>query len=126
MILASNSRSRFDPAFSRRIDVVIEFPAPGPDERRRLWEAHLGRGHALSPRDINRLAAHCDLAGGNVRNVVLAAAVLAAEAGHPLGWSELLRGLSLECRKLGLPMPSGLEPEPPPPSSPSSKRRKNE
>ena len=126
VILASNSRSRFDPAFSRRIDVVIEFPAPGPDERRRLWEAHLGRGHALSPRDINRLAAHCHLAGGNVRNVVLAAAVLAAEAGHPLGWSELLRGLSLECRKLGLPMPSGLEPEPPPPSSPSSKRRKNE
>lgn len=109
VVLASNSRARFDPAFSRRLDVIVDFPPPGPEERRSLWMAHLGTGHTLAMRDLNRLAAHCDLAGGHVRNAVLAAAVLAREAGRPIAWDDLMRGLTLECRKLGVPLPAGLE-----------------
>ena len=56
-ILTSNSRARFDSAFTRRLDTIIEFPLPAPDERRALWLAHLGDGHALPLADINRLAA---------------------------------------------------------------------
>src|SRR5262249_57421353 len=37
-LLTSNSRGRFDTAFSRRLDLVIEFPLPGPEERRALWQ----------------------------------------------------------------------------------------
>src|SRR5207302_11471594 len=36
-LLTSNSRSRFDAAFSRRLDLIIEFPMPGPEERRAAW-----------------------------------------------------------------------------------------
>ena len=74
-ILTSNSRARFDSAFTRRLDAIVEFPPPGPEERRALWLAHLGGAHTLSTAELNRLAADCDLAGGHIRNATFAAAV---------------------------------------------------
>ena len=47
VLLTSNSRARFDPAFARRIDMMLELQLPGPAERRDLWRAHLGADHAL-------------------------------------------------------------------------------
>ena len=76
-LLTSNSRARFDSAFTRRLDAIIEFLAPGPVERRALWLAHLGAANTLDAVALNRLAANCDLAGGHIRNVVLGAAALA-------------------------------------------------
>jgi SpoVK/Ycf46/Vps4 family AAA+-type ATPase len=108
VVLASNSRDRFDEAMQRRLDVLVEFPVPGPVERRALWVAHLGGAHALTAAELNRLATHCDLAGGHVRNVVLAAAVLADADGRPIGWAELERGLALEYRKVGKVLPRSL------------------
>jgi hypothetical protein len=107
-ILTSNSRSRFDAAFTRRLDAILEFPHPGPEERRALWEAHLGTGHALQPRDLNRLAATVDLGGGHVRNAVLGAAVLAQGAGRPIQWADVVQGVAVEYRKLGKQVPVGL------------------
>src|SRR5262249_17579420 len=87
-LLTSNSRSRFDPAFSRRLDMIIDFPLPSPEERRALWEAHLGEGHGLTPAELNRLAVTADLVGGHIRNAVLTAAVLGR-----VGWPRhYLRG----------------------------------
>jgi hypothetical protein len=107
-VLTSNSRSRFDAAFTRRLDAILEFPHPGPEERRALWEAHLGTGHALQPRDLNRLAATVDLGGGHVRNAVLGAAVLAQGAGRPITWTDVVQGVAVEYRKLGKQVPVGL------------------
>ena len=107
-ILTSNSRSRFDAAFTRRLDFVIDFPAPAPDERRGLWRAHLGEGHLLSGAEINRLAATVDLAGGHIRNAVLCAAVIARGQARPIVWADLVRGVQIELRKLGRQVPAGL------------------
>jgi hypothetical protein len=104
VLLTSNSRERFDSAFSRRLDAVIDFALPGPQERHALWLAHLGDGHGLSEGELNRLAGEVDLAGGAIRNVVLAAAVLAREGRGAITMAELRRGLAMECRKLGLPL----------------------
>ena len=108
VLLTSNSRDRFDGAFTRRLDRILEFPLPGPEERRALWRAHLGEDHAVSGREINQLAALCDLAGGHVRNAVLEAAVIADEAGRPLAMPDLLEGLAGEYRKLGRQFPAEL------------------
>jgi hypothetical protein len=110
-LLTSNSRTRFDAAFSRRLDAIIEFALPGPEERRALWEAHLGTGHTLQPRDLNRLAATADLGGGHIRNAVLAAAVLAQDAGRPIEFDDVALGLSIEYRKLGKQLPIRLRGE---------------
>ena len=68
-ILTSNSRSRFDAAFSRRLDAILEFPLPRPEERRALWLSHLGSRHSLTPPEINQLAT-AELCGGDIRNAV--------------------------------------------------------
>jgi hypothetical protein len=105
VILTSNSRSRFDQAFTRRLDAIIDFPTPGPEERRALWQAHLGAGHRLTAQELNRLAAASDLAGGHIRNVVLAAAVLARTQARLIEYTDLVEGLTGEYRKLGKQMP---------------------
>ncbi|MEL7371857.1 MAG: ATP-binding protein [Myxococcota bacterium] len=108
--LTSNSRSRFDSAFTRRLDFIIEFNTPSPEERRILWTSHLGAHHALTAKQINQLAATVDLAGGHIRNIVLTAATTARMIGRPIEWSDILTGIEHEFRKLGRQVPPGLRP----------------
>jgi hypothetical protein len=107
-LLTSNGRTRFDSAFSRRLDAIIEFPLPGPEERRDLWIAHLGPARGLELRELNQLAATADLAGGHIRNVVLAAAASAHANQRPISYADLVRGVEGEYRKLGRQVPAGL------------------
>jgi hypothetical protein len=108
VLLTSNSRTRLDPAFTRRIDMIIEFPLPGPKERRGLWRAHLGSAHSLDQAELNRLAASCNLAGGDIRNVVLIAAVLAKIKDRPICFDDIREGLAIEYRKLAKALPPEL------------------
>lgn len=103
-VLTSNSRGRFDAAFTRRLDMVIEFTAPTPQERLALWQAHLGEGHALDIDELNRVAALCDLAGGHIRSCTLMAASLA----RPIRYAGLRRAILAEYAKLGRMAPAGL------------------
>jgi len=112
VLLTSNSRARFDPAFTRRLDAILEFPTPGPEERRALWLAHLGDAHSLDAPALNRLAAACDLAGGHIRNVVLAAAASARLRGGTIGEAEIATAVAAEYRKLGKAVPAGAGPGP--------------
>jgi hypothetical protein len=108
-ILTSNSQARFDPAFARRLDMIIEFPPPGADERRALWLAHLGAHHHISGRALNKIAALVDISGGNIRNAVLMAAVIAE--GQPVTVEALAQGIAIELGKLGRQMPRLLDEE---------------
>ncbi len=106
VILTTNSRERIDTAFTRRLDTIIEFPMPDFEERLHLWQSHLGdRG----PGDAvyRSLASYCDMAGGQVRNVVLTAAVVAGS--NSIKINHLLEGLKAEYRKQGREMPRKLE-----------------
>ena len=104
-LLTSNSRARFDSAFTRRLDAIIDFPVPGPAERRVLWLAHLGTHHLLETAQLNRIAATCDLAGGHIRNATLAAT---ACSDGPIGYDGLRAAIDAEYRKLGRQSPAGL------------------
>jgi hypothetical protein len=104
-LLTSNSKSRFDAAFMRRLDLIIEFPLPGPAERRALWLSHLGAGHGLAMPQVNQLAAAVDLGGGHIRNAVLTAAVLAQARGTPIAFDDVASAVGDEYRKLGRQAP---------------------
>jgi SpoVK/Ycf46/Vps4 family AAA+-type ATPase len=108
VLLTSNSQTRFDPAFARRLDFTIEFPLPGPEERRALWQSHLGPQTRLQPAELNQLAVLLDLTGGHIRNAVLAAAVCARQAGRPITFGDVLDGVAAELTKLGRHMPVDL------------------
>jgi SpoVK/Ycf46/Vps4 family AAA+-type ATPase len=104
-LLASNSRDRFDPAFVRRLDAILEFPMPEASARRALWLAHLGGAHTLDDSALDRLALRVDLAGGHIRNVVLAAAARAQGESRPIAWDDLAEAACDEYAKLGRPSP---------------------
>lgn len=109
-LLATNSRDRFDPAFVRRLDMVLQFPLPDAAARRLLWDRHLGAAHAVSSTQLDTVAATVDLAGGHVRNIVLAAAARAKAVGRPIALHDLIAATDEEYGKLGRtapPLPQG-------------------
>lgn len=109
IILTSNSRSRFDSAFTRRLDKIIEIPLPGPDERRKLWRTHLGSNHDLGKNQLNQLALKCDIGGDHIRNGVLSAEVFAKSSNRQMRFADVIEGVVSEYRKLGRQLPAGLK-----------------
>ncbi|MET1254229.1 ATP-binding protein [Aliikangiella maris] len=101
VLLTSNSKTRFDEAFIRRLDAIIEFAHPEPSTRRAIWLKHLGTHHQLTTKEINQVAVKSDLTGGHIRNAVLAAAVLAKSESTPIQLSHIIQALTIEYRKLG-------------------------
>jgi hypothetical protein len=98
-ILTTNLKDALDAAFLRRIRFVVQFPFPDQAEREAIWR---GIFPALTPvegLDPARLA-QLNIAGGDIRNIALKAAFLAAEAGEAVRMSHLLRAARHEYKKL--------------------------
>ncbi|MFY1637181.1 AAA family ATPase [Solwaraspora sp. WMMB335] len=102
VILATNLRKNLDDAFTRRLHVTIDFPVPGVEDRRRIW-AQVWPEHApLDPAvDLDLLARQIDLPGGNIRNIALAGAFLAAADGGRITMAHLLHATRREYQKMG-------------------------
>ena len=101
-ILATNLRANLDEAFTRRLDVVVNYALPDASMRRRLWDRclgpHLPRGTDL---DLDFCADSFELSGGNIRSAVVSAAYLAAAAEREVRMADLVAGVHREYRKLG-------------------------
>jgi SpoVK/Ycf46/Vps4 family AAA+-type ATPase len=103
-ILATNMRQQMDEAFVRRLTFQVGFPAPDPADRERIWQTVWPPELPRSPEvDFGRLA-QFKFTGGNIKNVVLAAASLAASEDNPVTMAHLLRGVSREYQKVGKQM----------------------
>ena len=101
-ILTTNLRANVDEAFLRRIDVLVEFPVPDTGSRARLWANQLTPQLPVADDlDLAFLASAFELSGGNIRNVVLAAAFEAAEEEEAVSMAHIIRATSAEYRKLG-------------------------
>ena len=81
IFLASNLSRNIDNAFSRRLNFVVDFPSPDKQDRERLWRLMLANGAPVADDvDFAFLAAQFPLTGGDIRNVTLDAAFLAAQS----------------------------------------------
>lgn len=99
-ILTTNLRSQIDKAFSRRFQMVIEFPRPDEAARAELWRRMLPRRAPLCPSlDLDFLAASVNLTGGNIRNASLHAAYLAAEADEAINMGHIATAVWRELAK---------------------------
>ena len=102
VILASNLKKNMDEAFMRRLHFAVDFPEPGEVERLAIWERAFP---AEAPRDedldLASLARKLKVTGGNIRNIVLSAAFLAAEDIAPISMRHLVRATAQEFQKLG-------------------------
>jgi hypothetical protein len=105
-ILTTNLKSHLDDAFLRRIRFVVDFPFPGPEERREIWQRVFPAETPTDGLDWARLA-QLNLSGGSIRNVALNAAFLAADVGTPVGMSAVRAAARIEYEKLGRPLTGG-------------------
>jgi hypothetical protein len=102
VILATNFRRNIDDAFVRRLDFLIDFPFPEPDDRRRIWKLVLPADAPVAEDvDLDFLANQFKLSGGAIRNCSLAAAFRAADEGTEIEMRHLVRAVAQEYAKQG-------------------------
>ncbi|HUO54148.1 MAG TPA: ATP-binding protein, partial [Rhodoblastus sp.] len=81
-ILTTNMRDSLDPAFLRRIRFAMSFPFPDAPQRAAIWRQIFpaaAKTEDLHPEKLALLR----IAGGNIRNIALNAAFLAADEDEP-------------------------------------------
>jgi SpoVK/Ycf46/Vps4 family AAA+-type ATPase len=108
VILATNLRKNMDEAFVRRLQFAVEFPFPSEQDRLRIWETIWPDATPrASNLDLDLMARRFELAGGNIRNIALAAAFLAAADGAIITMAHLLGATRREYQKMGKVMADG-------------------
>jgi SpoVK/Ycf46/Vps4 family AAA+-type ATPase len=101
-ILTTNLRANIDEAFLRRLDALVDFPLPDEELRRMIWERHLPEALPRADNvDLAFLAQAFDLSGGNIKNIAVSSAFLAASGDGVLTMESLVRATGREYRKLG-------------------------
>ncbi|GAA1996306.1 ATP-binding protein [Microbacterium pumilum] len=108
LVLTSNLRQNIDPAFTRRLDFVIEFPLPDLPARIALWERLLPRELGSvrgADVDLEALARLYPVPGGWVRNAAVGAAFAAASSGEPITQRRLVDAVRREYLKASTPFP---------------------
>jgi AAA+ superfamily predicted ATPase len=78
VVLATNLRQSLDEAFTRRFDVILQFPRPSREERRRIWSLAFPAGAPAGGLDLDELA-RLDLTGAGIAATARNAALLAAD-----------------------------------------------
>lgn len=101
-ILATNLRGNLDDAFARRLAFAVQFPFPDEGMRHEIWTKVWPNRDLLDPEvDLGKLARHFKLSGGNITNVALAAAFLAAHERRSVSTSHLIQAIAREYQKVG-------------------------
>ncbi len=102
-ILATNLKDALDPAFLRRIRFVVHFPFPDAALRAEIWRRIFPAETPTEGLEIEKLA-RLNIAGGNIRNIALNAAFLAAADGTPVRMTHVARAARGEYAKLERPL----------------------
>jgi SpoVK/Ycf46/Vps4 family AAA+-type ATPase len=102
-ILTTNLKSSMDTAFQRRLRVTVHFPFPDAPLREAIWKTVFPAATPTHDLDHRKLA-QLNMTGGNIRNIALNAAFLAAEAGTSVHMANLIEAAKLEALKIERPL----------------------
>jgi len=102
VILATNLKKNMDDAFVRRLQYVVDLPFPDEKYRHRIWSAIFPSSTPLSEEiDFKLLAKKLKITGGNIKNIGLKAAYLAAAEGGVVRMQHVVRATKREFQKMG-------------------------
>ena len=102
-ILTTNMRAALDAAFLRRISFFVNFPFPDQQQRRGIWQRMFPPQTPCEGLDFDKLS-RLNLPGGNIRNIALNAAYIAADRQEPVRMEHLLIASRRECAKIERPL----------------------
>ena len=102
-ILTTNMKKALDQAFLRRIRFVVQFPFPDAGQRAEIWRKIFPRQTPTNGLDVEKLS-RLNVAGGNIRNIALNAAFLAAAKNESVSMQHLLQATRREYEKIERPL----------------------
>ena len=102
-ILTTNLKSALDKAFQRRLRFTVSFPFPDASQRETIWNQVFPADTPTTGLDSSKLA-QLNVTGGNIRNIALNAAFLAAESTKSVDMEHLLQAARLEAQKIERPL----------------------
>ncbi len=101
-ILTTNLQENIDEAFLRRFGAVIEFPMPGPMQRRELWKMAIPKGAPVDPDlDLAKLADQFVLPGGNIVSSAINACIIASGRRESVAMRHVVEAIARELVKMG-------------------------
>ncbi len=102
VILSTNLLANIDHAFTRRFKFMIEYPFPSVQQRLLLWQNAFPKATPLADDlDFALLAERAPLSGGNINNIAINAAFLAAAEKQSVAQKHVLQATEREYHKLG-------------------------
>lgn len=104
-VLTTNLRANIDEAFTRRLDLVVDFPFPDAEQRIALWGSCLAATPCAQDLDLDVCAKEFELSGGAIRSAAVTAGYLAAGRGGPVTAADVRAGARREYRKMGRLVP---------------------
>ena len=102
-ILTTNVKAALDKAFQRRLRFIVDFPFPNAEQRVAIWERAFPAETPTEGLDAKRLSS-LNMAGGDIRNIAVNAAFLAAERGAPVRMADVLAATRIEAVKSERPL----------------------
>ncbi|MEV6564337.1 ATP-binding protein [Streptomyces kronopolitis] len=104
-VLTTNLRANIDDAFTRRLDLVVDFPFPDAEQRIALWRSCLTATPCADDLGLEACAEEFELSGGAIRSAAVTAGYLAAGRGAPVSAEDIRAGARREYRKMGRLVP---------------------
>jgi len=103
VILASNHKSNIDPAFIRRLRMVLHFERPNVNQRHRLWKNLISKDFKLdNDVDLRSLAKNHALTGGSIVNILNTCILKSIERNNQLiTKDDINSGIKIERNKKG-------------------------
>lgn len=98
-VMTTNLKENIDTAFLRRIRFIVKFQFPDVAQRKEIWQRVFPKNSQHTELDFDRLA-KLNVAGGNIRNIALNAAFIAADANAPIQMKHILEAARAEYTKL--------------------------
>ena len=102
-ILTTNLKNSIDQAFLRRIRFIVQFPFPDANQRAEIWRRVFPKNTPTEGLDEWKLA-RLQVAGGNIRNIALNAAFIAAQAEEVVKMQHILQAAKSEYTKMERPL----------------------
>jgi SpoVK/Ycf46/Vps4 family AAA+-type ATPase len=102
VILATNFRQNMDKAFLRRMHFIVDFPNPDKEDRHRIWKRIWPAKVPLNENiDFNSISSKFDVSGGNIKNIALSSAFLAAGQDTEVSMENIIKSIKREYQKMG-------------------------
>lgn len=101
-ILATNFKKSMDKAFVRRMNHIIEFHMPSTHFRKQIWTNIFPKQTPVAEDvDFDYISEKFELTGGNIKNIALRSAFMAAERDDEIGMKDILIATKEEMHKIG-------------------------